>query len=299
MCYEFVKSIGPQTALESGVRGFPTGTGAYPGAPVGRSVSAALPGSDEEEILHEETVSKEFMGAVVLGLVLTACAQLDHFAIYEVKKTEVEFKVLLTGQLDQDPKVNVLVALTHFANPTRKVHPGAEVGVRDTNAHFTGYALQQEEAEPRRTVRYENQLGQHSVDIRDPRLLLVPAQKTSDENSEFPAGLDHYKCYEVVVINTVPPPPVATLGDQFGSQENVQIGEPKFFCVPVMKEREGQEPHDIQNAADHLAIYAITPMNVEPQITTRDQFGDSELQVVRKVLLAIPSEKQVVVAHDD
>jgi len=224
--------------------------------------------------------------------------ELDHFKVYEVEKVAVDFRVRLTDQLDAAPKEAKLEVLSHFANPTRKVHAGAQVGVKDNNRHLNWYAITQRQEEPRRTIRYRNQFGQHSVVIGSPRFLLVPTQKTSDQGSVFPESLDHYKCYEVIQVNTAPALPVVTLGDQFGSEQNVQVGRPRFFCLPVRKEREGAEPHDIVNVDDHLAVYEITPEAHQREIKTRDQFGERALKVIRSVLLAVPTEKQVVVTHD-
>ncbi|MFW9817811.1 MAG: hypothetical protein ACFFEW_17990 [Candidatus Thorarchaeota archaeon] len=220
--------------------------------------------------------------------------ELDHFKVYEVGRVQVDFRVRLTGQLDADPKEADLGALSHFANPTQKDHAGTQVGVKDTNRHLNWYTLSQQQPEPRRTIRYLNQFGQHSVDIRDPKFLPVPAQKTSDEGSVFPESLDHYKCYAVIQVNTAPLP-VVTLSDQFGSEQNVQVGEPRFFCVPVMKERE----REIVDADTHLAVYGIPPQAHELEIKSRDQFGERALMVTRSVLLAVPTEKQAVATHDN
>src|SRR5688500_15793408 len=134
--------------------------------------------------------------AFVLVLTLAAgAAGLDHFQVYTVKKVEVSFAVRLTDQFDPAAKKGQVVAITHFSHASRKVHGKTQVGIKDTNAHLTWYALKQPLAEPRRTVRFRNQFGQHSVDIREPRLLLVPTQKTSHAGSALPHTLDHYKCF--------------------------------------------------------------------------------------------------------
>jgi hypothetical protein len=226
--------------------------------------------------------------------------RLDHFKVYEVEKVEVDFRVRLTDQFDANSKEAHLHALSFFANPTSKVHEnGAEVSITDANGHLNWYAIKQEQQEPRRTIRFQNQFGQHSVDIKDPRFLLVPTQKISDEGSVSPESLDHYKCYEVIKVNTAPQPPVVTLGDQFVSEENVQVRKPRFFCLPVMKEREGGEAHDIMNADDHLAVYDISPKEHQRGIEVKDQFEEHSLQVIQSVLLAVPTEKQAAVAHEN
>jgi hypothetical protein len=239
--------------------------------------------------------------AIALTLGLWGCAStpiLDHFKVYEVERVAVDFKVSLSDQLDPNPKEGKLEALALFANPIRKVHAGGQFGIKDTNAHLTWYVLAQPQVEPRRTIRFRNQFGQHSVDTREPRFLLVPTQKTSDGGA-FPDSLDHYKCYEIVNVNTAPPPPVVTLGDQFGLEQNVPVGKPRYFCTPVKKEREGEPPVGIQNAADHLAVYDLPPQPHPLDIKTHDQFGDRALKVTQSVLLAVPTEKQAVVAHQN
>jgi hypothetical protein len=234
--------------------------------------------------------------AVTLGLPAGAWA-LDHFKVYEVERIAVNFKVQLSDQLRLPLHDARLEALAMFANPTRKTHGGSQVGIRDANAHHTWYVLNQPQVEPRRTIRYKNQFGQHSVDIKTPRFLLVPAQKTSHPGSAFPKTLDHYKCYDVIKLNTVPALPVVALRDQFGPKPQVQVGKPRFFCTPVRKVRQGHPPVGIKNAKDHLAVYNLPPQPTPKAIKVRDQFGNRALKVIRSVLLAVPTEKQAAVAH--
>ena len=235
--------------------------------------------------------------AFVLVLALAAGASgLDHFQVYRVKTVAVSFDVKLTDQFDPAAKKGHLAAITQFANPSRKVHGQTQIGIENTNAHLTGYVLKQPQPEPIRTVRFRNQFGQHSVDIREPRFLLVPTQKTSHAGSEFPKTLDHYKCYKVIKVNTAPPLPVVKLGDQFGSRSG-QVGKPVFFCNPVQKQRKDEKPPDLFDKKTHLAIYPLPVLPKAVNIKTRDQFGKRELNVQSSVMLAVPTEKQVFVPH--
>jgi len=225
--------------------------------------------------------------------------ELDHFKVYEVDPVDVNLAVHLNGQFDDQAKEARLIAITHFANPTGKTHPGGEIGgIKDRNRHLNWYFLKQKQAEPRRTIRFHNQFGQHSVEIGVPKFLLVPAQKLSEEGNVFPDSLDHYKCYEVIEINSMPHLPLVILDDQFVSEEKVQVKRPSFFCVPVSKNLPGTTPEDrIMNPDDHLAIYDITPEPHQRQIKVKDQFGVRVLRVTRSVMLAVPTEKQEVVTH--
>ena len=236
--------------------------------------------------------------ALSLSLSLGCGTTLDHFQVYRVERIPAEHELRLSDQLNLPLESARIDALTHFANPTRKVHPGSQVGIGNPDHHLTWYRLRVQGPEPRRTIRFRNQFGQHSVDTGDQRFLLVPAQKTSDPGSEFPADLDHYRCYEVARVNSAPSLPVVQLGDQFGSVQGLQVGQPVLFCPPVRKVREGHEPVGVQNADDHLTIYKLPPEQVETEISVRDQFDSRDVRLLERVFLAVPTEKQVVVVHD-
>ncbi len=177
------------------------------------------------------------------------------------------------------------------------MHPGSQTEIKEPNGHLNWYVLDQEDPEPQRTIRFRNQFGQHSVIIQNPKFLLVPAQKTSDAGSQFPESLDHYKCYEVIEIETIPNLPSVGLSDQFVSGHKVQVGAPRFFCLPVKKEVPGAPTTDIINEENHLAIYDLPPERLVWQIRTRDQFRERPLVVQGSVMLAVPSEKQTVATH--
>ena len=241
------------------------------------------------------------LGTCLVLMAGTGCKTThDHFKVYDVKDVEEEFRVRLTDQFARGPKENQVLALTHFANPVAKTPRGERrAKIQNRNAHLTWYRVRQREEEPRRTVRFKNQFGQHSVDITEPRYLLVPAEKTSDPESKFVRTLDHYKCYEVVNVNVVPDLPVVMLEDQFGVQEDVRVEEPVFFCNPVMKRREGEEPRPIQDEENHLAVYQITREPNEQQLSFRDQFQEERLTTSESIWLAVPTEKQAFSPRGD
>lgn len=222
---------------------------------------------------------------------------LDHFKVYAVDRVPAPFPVQLTGQFDAAGVPAQLREIDHFANPTKKAHGTTSIGIADENRHLVWYVLDQLLPEPVRTIRYRNQFGLQSIDIHLPRYLLVPAQKLSHPGSTFPVEADHYKCYEVIRINVVPAIPILSLSDQFGPQDNVQVGRPVYFCLPVRKERPNMVPVEIFNPIDHLTVYDITPQAIARDVVARDQFGTWELQVRRSVWLAVPTEKLAVSAH--
>ncbi len=238
--------------------------------------------------------------AFLLLLSATGCKQLDHFKVYDVEDRDVQHRVRLTGQFDTQGLEADVVTLTHFANPVAKTPQGQNtVKIKDRHAHLTWYAIKQPAPEPRRTVRFENQFGLQSIDLREPRFLLVPTRKTSDPDSQFPGRLDHYKCYHIVRVNVGPQAPPLRLEDQFGVQDNVLVNDPVLFCLPVVKEREGEQPAPIRNKRDHLAVYPITPQQVEKDVKYRNQFEEDGLRVRQSVWLGVPSRKRAVATHDN
>lgn len=231
--------------------------------------------------------------AAVVATALAGCHN-NHYTIYKVEPREVDFQAAVSGQFDVAPKQVHLREITHFANPAEKQHGGTVAKIGDGNAHLTWYDIDQSDPEPLRTVRFKNQFGQHSVRIKGPKSLLVPTEKTSDPGSVFPDSLDHYKCYEVVAVPTAPTLPVVMLVDQFGTEPSLQVGPPRYFCLPVSKQLAGAAPEPIKNKKNHLAIYELPPRPKDVTITTQDQFGDQDLVVDRLVYLAVPTTKQHV-----
>ncbi len=228
--------------------------------------------------------------------------ELDHFKVYKVDPGvgPLDREVFLKGQFETDNQAKQvkLGAINYFANPTSKVHSEFRTAIKDSNRHFNWYALNQV-TEPQRTVWFHNQFvkdKKDSVEIKNPKFLLVPTRKRSHPGSVFPDSLDHYLCYEVMNPEPVPDQPIVTLGDQFVPEETVQVIMPKFFCVPVSKylPGESQEEDRRRNCDDHLVIYEITSeQRPIPPIEVEDQFepNPKKLTVIQSVMLAVPTEK--------
>ncbi|MBC7965231.1 MAG: hypothetical protein H7Z17_04820 [Fuerstia sp.] len=213
-------------------------------------------------------------------------ASLDHFKVYIVKKTEVSFPIASRGQFDKEPVKASLIALTHFANPVSK----NKEPIIDKNAHLTWYQFKPaEKPEPKRLITFENQFGLQQITIGQPVYLLVPALKKED-GLDFPKGLDHFKCYEVLEGKSVEKS--VDLVDQFGSsQTTARI--PKYFCVPAEKIR-GDILEKIQNEKDHLVFYDIGAEDAGRVISVGDQFNrpaTRELSVEKSVYLGVPTVK--------
>ena len=80
------------------------------------------------------------------------------------------------------------------------------------------------------------------------------------------------------------------LRDQFGPSET-PLRIPLYFAVPVAK-RHGTTNYPIHNRTAHLLIFSINVRNVQKKITLRNQFSRSTVNLVRSIMLAVPSLKR-------
>ena len=138
-------------------------------------------------------------------------------------------------------------------------------------------------------VTFENQFGEQRWVIESSEHLMVPTHKI-EQGSAFPKNLDHFKCYRVVDIVGAPLEPILALRDQFGAQQDIPLGKPLYFCVPVAKVG-GQHKSSITNPDDHLAVYAIRNEPTPREQRVENQFGQTTLKVRHSIMLCVPSIK--------
>ena len=208
--------------------------------------------------------------------------RLDYFKIYSIRDVQVDYKVALKGQFDQEPEAAELMLLDYFATVVSK----NDEPIYDKNANLTWYCLTTPFPEPQRVVQIENQFGQHEIVIGKARGLLAPAPRRSIDLLR--TRLDHFKLYEV--LNGKALEQWVAIKDQFG-EEKVEIYCPIYFGTPVQKTYNDKNS-PIHNEKAHLIIYRITPTQrlIRP-ILVRDQFRQSYVQFLWDVGLAIPSLK--------
>ena len=209
--------------------------------------------------------------------------KLDYFQIYDLENRPAAGNILLQGQFDQRRLKMQLALVDYFGNPVSK---NGEP-IYDKNAHLAWYRGVQP-AEPIRRVVLENQFGKFDIRTGTGYGLLVPTQKV-EPGSAFPKELDHFKVYRLVDVEQVPEVTLK-LRDQFGASE-ARLRLPLYFAVPVTK-RVGTKEFPIQNGHAHLLIFSITLRNVEKKITLRNQFSRASVNVVRSIMLAVPSVKR-------
>ena len=210
--------------------------------------------------------------------------KLDYFKVYDVENRAAKGSVALKGQFDRLAQKMQLAFLDFFANPVSK---NGEP-LYDKDAHLAWYRATQP-PEPLRRVILENQFGKLEIVIGTGYGLLVPTEKV-ERGSALSKMLDHYKVYRVAYVGQVPTAHLQ-LKDQFGADE-VTLGPPRFFAVPVNK-KHGTKEYPINNKEAHLLIFSITPKDKKKELKLRNQFANGlAVSVVRSLMLAAPSLKR-------
>ena len=108
----------------------------------------------------------------VTGVVAEPHSLLDHFKCYAAEGTPVNVQVTLEDQFGHEPQVRVGLPRL-FCNPVDK----NDAGIINDSAHLTCYRIRGSETQ--RTVSIQNQFGEQSLRVQEPRLLCVPSEKIS------------------------------------------------------------------------------------------------------------------------
>jgi len=185
----------------------------------------------------------------------------------------------------------------------QKTHDGTTTEISDEISHMVGYKIKTPKGDPKfekvTNVLVENQFGEIIVDVKKPKLLLVPSTKdhftVPDELN--PITINHFKCYDVKVSKDTPKfvkRMVTVYDPNFEITKDFEVKKPKHLCTPVDKNGEG-----IVDAENHLMCYDLKKMKGEPKfekrnVFTNNQFGSDDLKVKKQHQLCVPSIKTLL-----
>ena len=206
---------------------------------------------------------------------------------YTVIRTEyqsiVNEQVRLQGVFDDAYVANEISSIRYVSIPASVDGDGVEHQERFQIWH----QINDGENIPR-NVTYADQFGERTLLIRDADFLVVPADGVVARRAESDRiSGQHYKAYitsasglgqEVVVSDGV-------------SQDNVIVGAPRYFLVPVEKVHDGTTS-PIEDASTYLVVYNIAPrFNLTGSgASMSDQFFDGNLDLMQKFFLAVPAK---------
>jgi hypothetical protein len=209
---------------------------------------------------------------------------LDHYLLYWVDNPEYQgVAINLTDQFEGDPEVLVLET-AFFANPVKKTYKGNVTEIVNPDVHGVIYTIS---GAPFGTViTVDNQFGNQTLNVSDPAFLVVPSEKLAPPVPP----LDDFKCYNVT--GAIPVMDVVDVMDQFDEYHSVMVLEALWFCNPVEKWHNGQQP--IENPDNHLTVYNITGVSQGTwyvEVYNQMLFEPQNLTVYGPVALAAPTWK--------
>jgi len=227
---------------------------------------------------------------------------IDHYLGYKVKESKhtekfQKFTVTLSDQFEPD-------AIYTVKKPVRLYNPVDKngEGISDEITHLLGYKIKAPEGEKFEKVTnvlVTNQFGNLILDVKKPKLLLVPSSKdltgTPDELDSI--TVNHYKCYDAKETKGTPKfeKRLVTLSDpNFGESKVFEVKKPKHLCTPVDKNNEG-----IIDKENHLMCYDLKKIKDEPKfekrnVFTNNQFEPEDLEVKKEHQLCVPSTKEIL-----
>ena len=234
----------------------------------------------------------------------------DHYLGYDAKRPKDEpkfekFTVELSDQFEMEPTEYTVEKPDRLYNPVQKTHDGTTTDITDFESHYVGYKIKTPKGDPKfekvTDVLVQNQFGDIIVDVKKPKLLLVPSAKSHTD--EFLDVLDnpvnHYKCYDVKVTKHTPKfkKLVVTLYDpNFEIKQEFEVKKPKHLCTPVQKTLEDGSVTPIEDPVNHLMCYDVKKLKDDPKfeklsVFTNNQFGPEDLEVKKVNQLCLPSIK--------
>ena len=227
-----------------------------------------------------------------------SCAAADHYLGYDTKlvhnhgdddhsKTQITLDDIFSGTVQYDVK-----KLDSLYNPVDKNNEG----ISDENSHLVSYDIKESKGESKfkkiEDVLVTNQFGDLTVDITNPKTLMVPSFKDHFEIPDEPINpeINHFKCYDAKESKDTPKfeKRNVSLVDQFGNL-NMEVYKPKTLCSPVDKNDEG-----VIDEENFLMCYDLKEIKGEPKfekvsVFTNNQFGPEELEAKKPKQLCVPS----------
>jgi len=218
---------------------------------------------------------------------------LEHYLGYKVKEPKdadkfEKFTVTLSDQFE--------TATYTVEKPDRLFTPVEKNGeeIIDFISHYVGYKIKipkgDDKFEKIEGVSVTDQFGQLTIDIKKPKLLLVPSAKnhTDIPDTLNPVTVNHFKCYDVKESKDTSKfeKLIVTVNDpNFEITQDFEVKKPKMLCIPVDKNGEGLVAEE-----NNLTCYDVKKLKDDPKfekrnVFTNNQFGPEELKVTHSLQL--------------
>ncbi len=233
---------------------------------------------------------------------------IEHYLSYKAKQPKgddkfVKFTVELSDTFETGPTTYTVEKPDRLYNPVQKTHDGVTTDITDEISHYVGYKIKElkgtEKFEDIKGVSVTDQFGELTIDIKKPKLLLVPSLKDHDVTPEMtsPFTVNHFKCYDVKETEHSPKFEKRTVDllDQFAVEPfTMEVKKLKMLCIPVYKTHDGILT-EITNGDDNLTCYDVKKLKdtdkfEKRNVFTNNQFGPEELNVDKQEEMCVPSK---------
>jgi len=228
---------------------------------------------------------------IVVDPTPTDPTSIEHYLSYKVKQPKgddkfVKFTVFLDDKYES--------ATYTVDKPDRLYNPidKNEEGLTDDISHYVGYKIKipkgDDKFEHIKGVSVTDQFGQLTIDIKKPKLLLVPSD---------PVTVNHFKCYDIKETKHTPKFEKLTIpvnDPNFEIIQEFEVKKPKHLCVPVHKTHDGITT-EIIGEENNLTCYDVKKLKGDDKfekrnVFTNNQFGPEELKVEKQEELCVPSK---------
>ncbi len=221
----------------------------------------------------------------------------EHFMSYQVKETKntPKFKKFNMDLADKLGYGEVKVKkIQRLLNPVDKNNEG----IQDEITHMVGYQIQKQDYtkyDGYDQIMVANQFGLINLDVKNPKLLLVPSAKSHDSTPDVLLTLNsHFTCYDVKVTKGTPnfkKIKADVYDPNFDEDRTMDVKKPRMFCNS-MQTNALKAPNGVYG--EQLLCYDVKKSKGEPKhdrtsVFTNNHYGPEELDTKKEKELCVPS----------
>ncbi len=237
------------------------------------------------------TLIQNIVSPAALGVqVFTILAKVDHFQCYRARTTGFSRVPITLSDRFGNRSATVRSAIDLCAPADKN---GEDPEAVNSPGFLTSYKISAPGRFQQLTgVSAMNQFGPVTLNVKKPKVLLVPTTVSLDGPPSSPAGafVNHFNCYDVSVTNgtTAPPAGTVTVHTTFETVQ-VQPQKPERLCVPTSK----NGGPVIASRPENLLCYKAKSgkgLNPAPTAFLLNQFGQQMQRLGQRRDLCIPTD---------
>jgi len=220
----------------------------------------------------------------------TILADVDHFQCYRARTTGFSKVPITLSDRFGNRSATVRSAIDLCAPANKN---GEDPEAPGSPGYLTSYKISPSGSFQQVSgVVAENQFGSVTLNVKKPKVLLVPTAVSSSgpPSSADGAFVNHFNCYDVRIANGTPAPLPGSVTIQTAFETvQVQPQKPKRLCVPTSKNGEPV----IASRPENLLCYKAKSgkgLNPAPTVFLKNQFGQQTQRLGQRRELCIPTD---------